>query len=314
MNFFDELDFLKIGKFTIAGGKLLPVNYYGEYILNLLSMHLKGDPKNFLDNLISKGKKLFMLGGMKYSVNYSNDVIYIQDLTEYLDDAENFIDLLSLQHEIKNPLTVINGAAQLLQMKSQDSFVTNTADIIFKESKRIQGLLDSISILFNEPNIKEIDIKRFIDDLVGALKLAYPEVTIFVYIDSELSCFYADRIMFYSALFNILKNSCDAKGDCNITISVSFDVSMKMKPSLFEIPLKMLKFSIIDNSGGIKSDELEKIFNPFYTTKSKGSGLGLFIAKNIVDKHKGRVYVNTLYGLGTSFIILVPFYERGEND
>ncbi len=314
MDLLEDLDFLKIGKFVKDENRIVPLNYYGEHILNMLSLNLTDDPKRFLKTFKSNRKKVFMAGGVKYSVFVKDKYIYIQEITEYFDDINNFVDLLSLQHEIKNPLTVINGAAQLLQIKASGKFIADTAEIILKESKRIQGLLDSISVLFKDIRMEDISAKKLLDELVESIKVAYPEVGIFVDIDPEISFFSGDRDMLYIAFFNILKNSCDANKKTTINISLSVDVSMKLRFSGTDKSFKMLKFTMSDTSGGIKNDDLERIFNPFFTTKSKGSGLGLFIAKNIIEKHNGRVYLNTTYGYGTTFIVLIPYQIGGKGD
>lgn len=314
MEFFEDLDFLKIGKFIRDENKIVPINYYGEHILNMLSLNLAEDPKRFLKIFKGKKKRVFMVGGIKYSVFVRDKYIYVQEITEFFDDINNFVDLLSLQHEIKNPLTVINGAAQLLKLKAKGEFINDTAEIILKESKRIQGLLDNISVLFKDIKCDDILAKKFLDELVESIKVAYPDISIFVDIDPEISVFYGDRSLLYIALFNILKNSCDANKNTTINISLSVDVSMKLKLYANDKSLKMLKFTVSDTSGGIKNDDLERIFNPFFTTKSKGSGLGLFIAKHIIEKHNGRIYLNTVYGYGTTFIVLIPYRYGGKSD
>jgi len=76
----------------------------------------------------------FELGGYRFGINEDKDYLFVIDLTDYMSDINYFVDLLSLQHEIKNPLTVIDGASQLLKLRSDDQFVLDSADIIQKES------------------------------------------------------------------------------------------------------------------------------------------------------------------------------------
>ncbi|MCX8085017.1 MAG: HAMP domain-containing histidine kinase [Calditerrivibrio sp.] len=309
----DELDILRIGKFEFKDGRVIPINDYAEKILNNITININDDPKQFIRNIFSDNIKLINISSMKLGVAKFGDFFYFLDLTDYLNDMNNFIDLLSMQHEIKNPLTVINGASQLLKLRFKDSFVQHTADIITKESGRIQHLLDSISVLFKNLKIDTVILKSFLEELISATKMIYPDVEIGADIDPEISKFRCDKEQFYIAIFNILKNSCDAYSKTKINISVSIDASMKMRSSYTDKTVSMIKFSISDLSGGIKNEDVNKIFNPFFTTKSKGGGLGLFIAKNIIEKHNGRIFFNTLYKYGTTFNILIP-YSSGELD
>ncbi|MGC8924419.1 MAG: two-component system sensor histidine kinase NtrB [Calditerrivibrio sp.] len=314
MNNIDDLDFLKIGKFVERDNELFPVNNYAEHILNIFSLNLPEEPVRFLKRSVENRNRSFMVSGMKYSVDRCGEFFYVKDITEYFDDIDHVVDLMSLQHEIKNPLTVIDGAAQILQIKIKDSFVYNTADKILKESKRIKNILDEISLLHRDLSYGYINIRDIIKELVESIRISYPDSDVIVEIDPEISEFFGDRKLLYIALFNILKNSCEAKRDTSIRISLSLDSSVKVRKKVGSKTFKMLKIAISDISGGITNEHLEKIFTPFFTTKSKGSGLGLFISKSIIEKHDGRIYVNTMYGYGTNFIILIPYRIGGEND
>jgi two-component system sensor histidine kinase AtoS len=68
----------------------------------------------------------------------------------------------------------------------------------------------------------------------------------------------------------------------------------------------MIKFNIVDHAGGINDKIRDRIFTPFFTTKSKGSGLGLSIAREIIEKHNGKLEFRTTPGIGTTFTILLP--------
>jgi len=314
MNNIDELDFLKIGKFVARGNEFFPVNNYAEHILNIFSLNLPEDPVRFLKRAVENRNRSFMVSGMKFSIDRLGEFYYVKDITEYFEDIDHVVDLMSLQHEIKNPLTVIDGAAQILQIKFQDGFVYNTADKILKESKRIQNILDEISLLHRELSYDYINIRDVIEEVVESIKISYPDSDIVVEIDPEILNFLADGKLLYISIFNILKNSCEAKKGTSIRISLSLDFSVKVRKKQGSKTFKMLKIAISDRSGGIINEHLEKIFTPFFSTKSKGSGLGLFISKSIIEKHDGRIYVNTKYGYGTNFIILIPYKTGGEND
>jgi signal transduction histidine kinase len=302
-----DLDLLRIGKFFQEKNKTTPLNHYAEFVLNVISMNTDEEPYSYLSRLFSTKNKVFELGGYRFGINEDKDYLFVIDLTDYVSDINYFVDLLSLQHEIKNPLTVIDGASQLLKLRSDDRFVLDSADIIQKESGRIKNILETLSVFSRELCIDTIVLKDFLDELVSSIKSIYINVGFFVDVDPEIVTIKGDRVQLYRAFFNVLKNSCDARNDTNIRVTVLIDSSLKLKSKKSGKNKFMLHFTVSDTSGGIPKEHATKVFTPFFSTKSKGSGLGLFIAKTIIEKHYGRIYFNTNTGIGTTFHILLPF-------
>lgn len=103
-------------------------------------------------------------------------------------------------------------------------------------------------------------------------------------------------------LFLNAKQAMPHGGELTITLSIDEDVLINNRPTI--------KIIIQDTGTGIPKDALEKIFQPFYTTKQTGSGLGLYIVKTIIDKHDGKIYVDSEEGKGTKFIIHLPTSDR----
>ncbi|MEF3255181.1 MAG: HAMP domain-containing histidine kinase [Deferribacterales bacterium] len=302
----NDLDKLKIGKFFYNRRSLMPYNYYAENILNYITININEDPKLYIDKLIKNSVKLFDISSYRYGLNVLGENLYIIDLTDYTSDINLFIDLLALQHEIKNPLTVIDGVSQILTSKSNEQFVLTSAEIIRKESGRIKEIIESFSIIYKELTFNVILIREFLEELILSIKAVFPDIEFFVEVDPEIKYVKCDREFLFRAFFNILKNSCEAKNDTKIKISVSFDTALKIRDKVNNKTIKMVKFDITDSAGGIPENDISKVFNPFYSTKSKGAGLGLFIAKNIIEKHNGRVFFNSTFGIGTTFHILLP--------
>lgn len=309
MDSIDDLDFLRIGKFVFNDNRISPINNYGEFIFNVIAINLKEDPNSFIMRKISSNSKMFEVGGYKYGLNTKGSEIFISDLTDYLSDISNFIDLLALQHEIKNPLTVIDGASQILRNREVNEFVSQSAEIIQKESGRIKNILDGLSILHRDLTIEKIFLRKFIDELTSSISSIHDGVEFTVDVDPEIIHIYGDYEHLYRSFFNIIKNSCDAMPNTRIRISVSIDTSLKIRYKGSNRYSYMLRFIINDTSGGIKDCNIHKIFNPFFSTKSKGTGLGLFIAKTIIEKHGGRIYFNSNFGVGTTFYILLPLNQ-----
>ena len=97
-------------------------------------------------------------------------------------------------------------------------------------------------------------------------------------------------------IINLMLNALQA-GDMESKINVS---------TKYIKETNMVCVGIKDNGGGIKEEDMDKIFEPFYTTKDKGTGLGLAICSRIIENHKGYIEVKSTYGLGTEFIIKLP--------
>jgi signal transduction histidine kinase len=108
-----------------------------------------------------------------------------------------------------------------------------------------------------------------------------------------------DPRLISSAFQNIIKNAVEALPKENPVIS--------LKTSLYcENDLQWARIIITDNGKGISKENLNRIFQPYFTNKPKGSGLGLTIANEIIQQHKGRIMVESNEGKGTSFIIDLP--------
>ena len=91
---------------------------------------------------------------------------------------------------------------------------------------------------------------------------------------------------------------------------LSIDPTIKYINKKQNWALPMLKISINDTGPGITEDIQKKLFTPFFSTKNRGTGLGLVIAKEITEKHKGRIEVSSIPGAGTTFIIYIPMMTK----
>lgn len=208
-----------------------------------------------------------------------------------------------LAHEIRNPLMSIKGFAELIQEECDEKF-HNYVSVIIRESQKISRLteklmclskpidvdialvdvnlvlLDAIDIIDNEARHKGIEIKS---DLAHSM----PEV----FINQE---------QLEQVFINLLMNSMQAIQKNGKIIISSCTTGQKVK------------ISIEDNGCGIAPENIDKIFNPFYTTKENGTGLGLTVVYQLVERWKGKIYVNSTVGKGSVFTIELPV--GGEND
>ncbi len=213
--------------------------------------------------------------------------------------------MLGLAHELKNPLSGIRGAAQLLADEAESKEAIKCAEIITKEADRLRSLLDSLKQLepFSDEALEPTDIHDILMEIVYLESLSdeHRDIQYKQNYDITLPAVKCDRNSLKQVFLNLIKNASQAietKGE--IEISTRWITEHKLKGQ------KAISVDIKDNGGGIPADSLEKIFSPFYTTRKEGSGLGLFLAYHVVAKHGGAILVESEVGRGTVFKVYLP--------
>lgn len=208
----------------------------------------------------------------------------------------------SMAHEIRNPLGIIKGTADVLKEKySAEETSDELFDYISAEVLRLNHLVNNFLSFACEPklNPKSADLKNVIERAVAALEREDQEqkIEIILSAQNELAPFNFDENVIQQVLFNLLINAQQAiEQDGKIEIGLNA-INHKNK--------RYAEVTVSDNGSGIEGDT-EKIFEPFYTSKSSGSGLGLAICKQIIEKHGGWIELKTEIGKGTTFRFYLP--------
>lgn len=231
---------------------------------------------------------------------------FLSEKNTQLSDTLNLEQLLSgLLHELRNPLSGIRGAAQIAQNSDSDNEKSRCADIIIKEVDRLSELLDTFKRLEPLPQdtFKPIDINEIIKEIKYLESKSKDNTNIYINLNLDVTLPHIDGDMnsLKQVILNLIKNSTQAlnnSGSVNITTRWINDYKLDGK--------NVISIDIDDNGPGIPLDQLPKIFKPFYTTKKHGSGLGLFIAYQIIAKHGGSIMVDSRVGAGTTFHIYLP--------
>jgi two-component system sensor histidine kinase HydH len=208
----------------------------------------------------------------------------------------------SIAHEVKNPLGSIKGAAQIIKDKStpekdRDEF----ALIIEKESDRLDKVVrDFLSYSRPAPShFTEIDICEVLDTAQRHLKYqAEKQGVKIIFNSTNKATVKGDPEKLHQLFLNILLNAIQAPADGG-TIEVTCEEIVEKKN-------KMIRVEISDNGPGIPGDVVQKIFDPFFSTKSQGTGLGLATARTIVTEHEGAIMVESKPGEGATFIVTFP--------
>jgi PAS domain S-box-containing protein len=205
--------------------------------------------------------------------------------------------LRTLAHEVRNPLTNINLSVEQLKPEINSEDANIYLDIIARNCGRIDGLISELLDLSRpaEISLQKTGLQEIIDATLSAasdrislknirLELAYPDRPAFVM---------ADKDKLKIALLNILINAVEAVPAQSGVITISI---------LDEQP-QHYKVLINDNGGGIPEENISRIFEPYFTSKTNGFGLGLAATWNILQSHRAGVDVTSQLGEGTSFML-----------
>jgi two-component system nitrogen regulation sensor histidine kinase GlnL len=217
-----------------------------------------------------------------------------------------------LAHEIKNPLSGIRGAAQLLEKGISDDDRPLT-QLICAESDRICQLVDRMEVFGDErPLAKEpVNIHDVLDHVKQVAEAGFARhIKIVERYDPSLPAIPGSRDKLIQAFLNLLKNAAEAIGedrvDGTITLRTAFrpGVRLSLPGSSARVSLP-LQISVEDNGPGVPADLRPHLFEPFVTTKSSGSGLGLALVAKFIGDHGGVIECDSS-SRGTVFRALMP--------
>ncbi len=229
----------------------------------------------------------------------------------------------SIAHEIKNPLSGIKGAAQILKGSAKDSEAIECVDLILKESDRLNLVLHSYLTMTRMPVFNQLNIHEVIEHALKVMRTTIQKKKIHIdkSYDPSLPAIRGDESKLLQVFINLMKNSMEAM-DAMKGKHLSRTLGINTRPSkeymvIYEGEgpdkkkgkLKKQGWVIItlqDSGVGIPREEVEKIFLPFYTRKKGGSGLGLALSKKIIKDHGGTIKVRSKVGHGTIVSVYLP--------
>jgi signal transduction histidine kinase len=201
-------------------------------------------------------------------------------------------------HEIKNPLASIKGAVEIMGGdQASDAEKKEFQGIVIKEIKRIDAAVAEFldyarprEIKMQDVNLSEI-VRRSCRQLENQIEKASLKLSLNIAENVRIS---ADAEKIHQALLNLTLNAIEAS-------SAGGEIKIELRPSQAEVIL-----TVADNGSGISESDKDKIFDPFFTTKAGGSGLGLPIVKSIIERHNGRIELESQPGRGTKVLIRFP--------
>lgn len=215
-----------------------------------------------------------------------------------------------IAHEIKTPLSGINLGLDTLNNRLQKESNNYSNDILLlqNEVERIKNLTKNFLLFSNmeKPNFIEIKLCNLLDESLVAFE-SYLNSGIELNISSTNHSVFGDYGQLIQLFHIVIENAidgCGGKGRIEVRCEYQ-DMKLQKKEVKTETEKKidLIKITIFDDGKGITDEELSKIFEPYYSTKKDGTGIGLAIAKKIVEDHKGKIEIESKLGEGTTVYI-----------
>ncbi|WML49968.1 PAS domain S-box protein [Neobacillus sp. PS3-34] len=299
-------------------------DYIGKNVIDILPQRYKESICNFFKTVITEIKP--QMSELKIKNNNGDDIIlectslpiivngkragiigYGKDITQ-LRKAEERLRMTeklsvvgelsaSVAHEIRNPLTSLIGFVQL--MRKEDDKHEFYYKIMLEELNRINHIVGELLLLAKpqQINFTIADIQAILYDVVSLLKTEanLHNIQIDLLFQEKTSLIECEPNQLKQLFINIIKNAVEAS-DGGESVSISLDYKDNEKASIL----------IKDNGSGMSKDRLEKIGEPFYSSKEKGTGLGLTVSSKIVQQHNGCMTFKSEINEGTEVMIELP--------
>lgn len=258
------------------------------FLNTFLFYHLK----SFKRDLLEKVSQEFISSNSKLKINNHANAFHFERLS-LLGELLN-----TLRHELSNPLFGLQLGSQILKEDLTEDFESiEFIDEIIKNIQRSQDIIRNFSDLFIEKNqTKIVNIKEIVEEVITLTKSETRGIIKDVLSEKEVKL-NTNPTLFVQVLFNLIINSAQELHRSSIYLP---KIKIIIKSHKDEVEIE-----IIDNGPGISEIQRENIFKPFYTTKEKGTGLGLPISLNIIEKLNGKLTCEKAQS-GGHFKIVLP--------
>ncbi|QJR13228.1 sensor histidine kinase [Usitatibacter palustris] len=282
---------------------------FAEVVLRHFASSAPGQWEEQMEFRRADGQRTLLLRGTRLGMSGGGDngyVVVFDDITHLIQaqrDAAWGEVARRLAHEIKNPLTPIQLAAERMQQKLVAKLPEQEADMLRRSTSTIvshvaalKGMVDDFTQYAHASRMNARAV--VLNDLVREVLFLYESmgVSIEARLGDNLPAVFADPAMLRQVLHNLFQNALDALTGMDqprILVSTSLGTGGVL-------------LTVRDNGTGIADTVMGRIFEPYVTTKPKGTGLGLAIVKKIVDEHHGRILVENVKPHGANVSIVLP--------
>lgn len=228
-----------------------------------------------------------------------------------------------LAHEIKNPLSTIGLNAQLLQESlaeldlppEERSRLLSRTQALRRETERLGGILADFLQYAGQVHLdrRPVDVNAAVQELADFFHPEAERMGVQLRVTpsppDDPATAVIDVKLVKQALLNLMLNATQAmaaaRGEAEQS-GRSSELSLRIEPGKDADGRRVVRVHVVDTGPGISAETLEKIFNPYFTTRSGGSGLGLPTSKRLVEEHGGRIEVRSEVGRGSDFTVVLP--------
>jgi signal transduction histidine kinase len=267
--------------------------------------------KGAIDFLSKPIEYQVLISSMKNALEIRDAQIEDRPFDQY-PSLERFFPFLA--HEIRNPLHAISGALAIIQRRSdlKDEILAQSVKIINEEVQHLNEFVQECLNFVRPPDTVRfigVEINEVVSVVMNIISHMFESeckrIRVVTDIDPKLPKVYANYEEIKQVFLNIVRNAFEAMpsgGDLTI--------KGRLKPD----SQKNIQITFADNGVGIKKENLNKLFNPFFTTKVRGTGLGLAVCRRIiVERHHGKIHVESEENIGTTVKIELPARRRSED-
>ena len=250
------------------------------------------------------------------AVGVFKDVTVVHELEAQLRRSDRLAALgtlaAGLAHEIKNPLTSLRTFTRLVSRRFNDQRFRQTFErVVPRELERINGIVERLLELARPRrlSLKPVQLPVLLGRVVElyANQIETKQIIVLHEYARDLPTIQGDGEHLYQAFLNLVTNALEAMGTGGrLTLRAGWSEDRDWLSSSRRAPKRSVKVEIEDTGTGIPPAEADKIFNPFFTTKEGGTGLGLALAHKIIEDHDGSVTFRSSPGAGTTFRLLLP--------
>ncbi len=282
----------------VTGENEEPYVLYLGYSLGSLEQMAASSRRNFLFvfGFLAAVGVLFFIGIFGLQRNYLEKK---KEAEEEKREKEKFKEISGLTsavaHEIKNPLNSLALLCELLYKKGPPEIKENAA-LGKEEVRKISQVIDQFSDALKPLRLNKE--RTCLRDIVESARLSLPaesgkSAVFFRYKEDKPIVLEADKGLLARAFLNLLRNAFEATESGSVSV-------------IAEMRRKKVRVRVEDTGKGIAREYLGRLFDPFFTTKERGMGIGLYLARKIVEAHEGKIEVKSELGRGTAFVIQLP--------